>query len=97
MNPKHIFWKIILLWIIFSGTAYAQNVSSEMQSLLPPSPGTASLGKYLEIPVSNYTGIPQIQIPISLIKEGDISVPVTLSYHSGGIKVDEVASSSGLG
>lgn len=44
-----------------------------------------------------YTGVPDIVIPIFTLKDQGISVPITLSYHAGGIKVDEVASCVGLG
>ncbi len=62
-----------------------------------PTPNAASLGKYTDIPVSNHTGVPNISIPIHTITEGGLSVPISLSYHSSGVRVDEVASNVGLG
>ena len=62
----------------------------------PPSANAASLGKYGDIPVSYHTGVPGISIPIYTVKQGNLSLPVTLSYHSSGIKVDELASWVGL-
>lgn len=64
---------------------------------IPPSPEAASLGKYGEIPVSNYTGIPNISVPLHTAQSGDISLPISLNYHAGGIKVEETASWVGLG
>jgi YD repeat-containing protein len=61
------------------------------------SPTAASLGEYGAVPVSMATGIPSISIPITSITAGDISVPVSLNYHAGGIKVTEYASEVGLG
>ncbi|WP_218145094.1 hypothetical protein, partial [Flagellimonas taeanensis] len=55
------------------------------------------MGKYGEIPVSHYTGIPNISIPLYEVKSGDLALPISLSYHAGGIKVEEIASSVGLG
>ncbi len=69
----------------------------DLPKIIPASPNTASLGKYLETPVSYETGIPNIKVPIYTIKEGDVSLPISLSYHAGGIKVEEVASWVGLG
>lgn len=63
----------------------------------PASPDAASLGKYGSIPVSLYTGVPNISIPLYTIKSGDLSMPISLSYHSAGNKVEEMASSVGLG
>jgi hypothetical protein len=68
-----------------------------LPQLIPPSPDAASLGKYGEIPVSTYTGIPNTEIPIYKIQSGKLSLPISLSYHAGGIKVEDIASSVGLG
>ncbi len=62
-----------------------------------PSPEAASLIKYADIPVSLYTGVPEISIPIEDIKVGNYSLPVSVSYHASGIKLDQEASQVGLG
>ncbi|RNC85968.1 MAG: hypothetical protein ED557_04155 [Balneola sp.] len=61
------------------------------------SPTAYSLGKYGETPVSLYTGVPDISIPITTITGASYSLPISLSYHAGGIKAQEVASWVGLG
>ncbi len=63
----------------------------------PKTPEVYSLEKYGNIPVSEYTGVPNIAIPLYTIKNGDIEIPLRLSYHSNGIRVDEEASWVGLG
>jgi hypothetical protein len=65
--------------------------------VIPPSPNASSLGKFVEVPVSLYTGIPQIGVPLHEITLGNIKIPVSLSYHAGGIKVNEIASNIGIG
>ncbi|MBN9385776.1 MAG: hypothetical protein J0H74_33785, partial [Chitinophagaceae bacterium] len=67
-----------------------------LQKIIPPSPTAAALGKYGDIPVGLYTGTPQIGIPLYTLKEGDIQVPISLSYYTGGVKVSEIASNVGL-
>jgi hypothetical protein len=67
------------------------------QNIMPPSPNSAALGKYGDIPVSAYTGIPSISIPLHNLAGNQLSVPLSLSYHAGGIKVEEMASNVGLG
>ena len=49
------------------------------------------------LPVNLYTGRVGIDIPIYEIRAGKISVPISISYNSGGVKVDEIASNVGLG
>jgi len=68
-----------------------------LPQITPPSPTAAALGKYTEIPVSPYTGVPNISIPLYEIKVRDITVPISLSYHAGGNRVEEEASWVGLG
>jgi hypothetical protein len=64
---------------------------------IPPSPNAASLGKYGEYIVDKSTGVPNISIPLIDLNEGGINVKVGISYHAGGIKVQEEASCVGLG
>ena len=66
-------------------------------NILPPAPEAAALGKYIETPVSLYTGVPQINVPLTEVQQGSIAVPVSLSYHAGGNRVEDVASHVGLG
>jgi len=96
--------RVLMLSIIvgiFTKPALAQlnqpSVSTDMVSILTPSPNAASLGKFLEVPVGEYTGVPNVGIPMWQIKDGDISLDISLSYHAGGIKVDDIASWVGAG
>ena len=63
----------------------------------PPSPEASSLGQYGDHPVSYFTGLPDISIPLMEIKSGRINLPIGLSYHASGIKVEQEASRVGLG
>lgn len=73
------------------------NVFSQNNQVIAPSPTASALGKYVDNPVSLYTGTPQISIPLYDLKVKDFTLPVNLSYHAGGIKVEETASNIGLG
>ncbi|WP_177181294.1 RHS repeat domain-containing protein [Parapedobacter koreensis] len=66
-------------------------------SLAQPSPEAAAIMKYGNIPVDLYSGVPNIAIPLYTIQLKDFELPITLTYHAGGIKVDEIASNVGLG
>lgn len=59
-------------------------------------PDVAAFQKSTFVPVSNYTGKANINVPIYEVKTGAMSVPIVLSYNSGGVKVADMASSVGL-
>lgn len=68
-----------------------------IDDVIPPSPTASSLGKYGEIPVSNYTGTANISIPLYSLPARDFNVPISLSYHTSGVKIEELASWVGMG
>jgi hypothetical protein len=86
------FQLIIYFWIA-SISAFAQ---AELKKIVPPSPTAAGLAKYGDIPVGYYTGSASISIPLYTVNTGDFSLPISLSYHSSGVKVEEMASWVGL-
>ncbi len=88
--------KLFFVLSIFYLNAWAQE-DAFLSKIFPPSPNAASLGKYAQIPVSNYTGTPNISIPIWNIQLQDFNLPISLSYHASGIRVAENASWVGLG
>ena len=75
----------------------AQATNGQIRDVVMPSANASSLGKYGDIPVSYYTGVPSVGIPIHTLSEGSISLPISLSYHAGGVKVGESSSWVGLG
>ncbi|WP_336963007.1 hypothetical protein [Chryseobacterium contaminans] len=94
--------KIIVLVAMLSAIiVHTQTNSAIIQNAVnntaAQSPNAAALFRYSETPVSLYTGVPDINIPLYTIKEGDIEMPISISYHAGGIKVNDEASSVGLG
>jgi RHS repeat-associated protein len=60
-------------------------------------PEAASLGKFGEVPVGLYTGAPDISIPLFTAQGRTLSLPVTLKYQSGGIRLDDIGSWVGMG
>jgi YD repeat-containing protein len=92
------YYLVLICLILSNSVSFCQMpVAPPPTSIIPPSPTAASLGKYGDVPVSIYTGIPNISIPLYTINSGTLSLPVTLNYHAGGIKVEEEASWVGLG
>lgn len=92
-------------WIILALTFVCASVFSQaekpglndIQKIIPLSPNTAAFARYGEIPVSNFTGTINLTVPIYTIKTNEFTVPIELSYHSGGNKVETIAPSVGLG
>jgi len=103
MSQSYFHYKIIFLFV-FSNVAslpgFCQNDKSyytQYTSVSITPPNAAALGKYGDIPVSYCTGLPQISIPIYTIKEGSLTLPISLSYHASGLKVMEPAGWVGAG
>lgn len=89
---------ITFVAVIKPNFAQAQTTPDiERPPILQPSANAASLGKYGDIPVSHYTGVANVGVPIQSLKYAGMSVDISLSYHGGGIKVEEEASWAGLG
>jgi YD repeat-containing protein len=61
------------------------------------SPNSASFMKILDIPMNYYTGVPEISIPLFSLKARGYDLPISLSYHAGGIKVTDIGSNVGIG
>ncbi|MEO0337795.1 MAG: DUF6443 domain-containing protein [Bacteroidota bacterium] len=93
---KKLFFIYIYI-IVFSVGAFAQPQNSLVKDITLPTPNAASLGKFGDIPVSYYTGVPNISVPIYSAQEGPLSLPISLNYHSSGIRVAETASWVGMG
>ena len=95
-------FKLVGFIILHSACVYyckgqASQIKQYIPTMLPKSPDMASVYKFTDVPVNYYTGVPDISIPLYEIKQGDISIPISISYHAGGIKVSEKSSWVGLG
>jgi len=89
------FYFSILFVCLLAVLSLAQ--SGNLQKVVPPSPNAASLGKYGDIPVGMFTGSANIGLPLYEVKGRELSLPISLNYHTSGIKVEEIASWVGLG
>ncbi len=85
---------LLLLLVILR---FGQSQDLKLTPLVPPPPDVSALGKFGLVPVDYFTGVADITIPIYTIDEGNLTWPVSIKYHSGGIKVKEDASEVGLG
>jgi len=92
---KKVFASSYLLFL-FTLYCYPQSEDKPLD-LFPISPTAYEFLKYDQFPVSTYTGVPNISVPIYSFSVDNIEFPLTLQYHAGGIRVDQEASHVGLG
>lgn len=70
----------------------------ELPEVIPPSPTVANLMQFEEVPVSYYTGQPNISIPIySKALTGELSMNIALSYNTQGVKINNRSGWTGTG
>lgn len=79
---------------LVSASSYGGNLLPQFS---PLTPNAASIQKFGDFQVNMATGIPDINIPIFTVQDGNLSMPITLRYHAAGFKVHEHASWVGLG
>lgn len=91
MKKKLLFAFLFLLGLCCSVQAQLQPIKNI------PSPEIAGLGEYGKVPVSLYTGVPNISIPLYKVAVGNFSLPISISYHSSSVKVNSPSGSLGLG
>lgn len=89
--------KIYLLIVLFLGGYSALRAQIPQSPTYHLTPNASAIQRYGEIPVSLYTGIPDITIPLYNFEAGKLSLPICLSYHSGGVKPDEHPTWTGMG
>lgn len=75
----------------------SNEIQLEFPKITPVSPAVTEMEKYQSYPVSHCTGIPDITIPLYEIVAGEVTIPVTLSYHSSGLKPKEQSGVAGTG
>ena len=81
---KASFCSIVLTVIAIS--AHAQLPELSAPKVLPESPAAAAITRYIEYPVDLSNGLVQISIPLYEIVEGDIRIPISLSFHASGLR-----------
>lgn len=86
----------LTLFILFFST-HISYTQQDLPKIVPASPNAAALGKFGEIPIGLFTGTPNISIPIYEVRSRELTLPISVNYHSSGVKVEEIGSWVGLG
>ncbi len=92
------FW--LALQFLLTGYIWAQTTPSmgdPLSKIIPPSPEAFSIGKFGANPIGLHTGTVRYSVPMfTLDAGGGIQIPMSVSYSSNGVKVDEVSGRVGL-
>lgn len=88
--------KLFFFTIFFTNVIWSQ-VTKDLPNYFPVSPNAASFAKQGLYPVDYSTGKLNVSIPIYTIKTKELTVPISLSYNTSGIQLNETASWVGLG
>jgi len=87
--------RIILTFTLCFVFSVSGQIPEKTKNML--SPNAVSLGQYGDIPVSLFTGTPDINIPLYELNYGIINVPINMNYHASGVKPDQHPGWVGLG
>jgi hypothetical protein len=97
---KRLSHLIFLACLMNATTGYSQTgqyLNSEFYSnLIPNSPSSSMLGKFGNVPINYYTGLPEISFELLRLKGREIEVPVSISYDASGVKTDEFSGEAGI-
>lgn len=94
IRMKYFILFIFLPFYVFCQNAQTKNI---LPKILPGSPEQAAFAKYGNYEVNLFSGLPDISIPLYEIKVGELSVPISISYHASGNKVNDWGGWVGLG
>lgn len=97
MKKLFFFGAFLVPYLTFAQTTVPSYDLAAPAVITPPSANSAAIAKVADIPVSYYTGKPEVSFPIYAIRSGHLSVPITLSYDATGIRVEQDATLAGLG
>ena len=89
---------ILILFLLSCLNIIAQSEYAQLKSdIIAHSPEADAMAKYTALPVTLYSGMPNISVPVYSLKTARFNLPISLSYNYNGYKPMEEASSVGLG
>lgn len=84
----------LILVLAFCGISVAANSQTDQS---PKTPNSEGIIRYLEYPVNVRNGAMNVSVPIYSLAVKGFELPISIDYHTGGIKVNQRASPVGLG
>jgi len=94
--------KILLLVLLSSTCLFAQEANhaktNDLPTIIPPSPSVATLMRFEEVPVDEYSGVPDISLPIYAKQlGGNLNFNIGLKYSPSGVKLKQRSGWTGTG
>ncbi|WEA03613.1 hypothetical protein [Mucilaginibacter sp. SJ] len=86
---------LIVFYLCLGCSVFAQQ-NVKLPDILPPSPAAFAMTRYGGINLGMQTGTALYNLPIYTLSSRKLKIPVSLSYSSNGVKVDEIGSRSGI-
>jgi YD repeat-containing protein len=93
-KPQTLKFVLMASWVLLCYCGMAQQKDQPVNF---PSPNAASFSVFGDIPVNQFTGIPDINIPLVTASEGDLQLPISLNYHPASVQVNSHPGWTGLG
>ena len=84
--------KILILALMLGALISAQ----DLPTIIPPSPEARKMIEYGNIPVSYNTGVPAVNVPLYSFDAEGVRIPIELSYHASGTRVNDSEGITGL-
>lgn len=104
MQPKHTHIICSFLFLMLANLSFSQDSGGNIfqqelnkMAKMPNSPEAQAFATYGDVDVSLYTGTPNISIPLHEISGREMTLPMSLTYNASGIKVEQLATWTGLG
>lgn len=92
-----LFWLFAYIYAVAQKAPNPFEVNGLLDNQIVQSPEVAAMVRNITYPVNYSTGVPDITIPIYEVKCGELTLPITLSYHASGIKPNEPSGWIGQG
>ena len=90
-------YSLVGLFLFTVISLLAQPDNAALGDVQVASPEVASLAKFSEASNNHFTGAAGVSVPIEVLEEGNLRVPISVNYHASGIRVGDVASRIGIG
>lgn len=90
---KNILLSLLFVCVINSFGQHGQNMTP---NFTPPSPEAFTMTKYGDVPIDEFNGKVQLNIPIYQYKSGQLTLPISANYYGAGVKVDDLPTQIGV-